>query len=69
MRVAGKRPNMHELESIATMLHLAVTRVHEMARTPLDPLHPRPPLYEDEWPEEVAKVLGLVTSKPDTVRH
>ena len=58
MRVEGKRPTMHDLESIGGVLYNAEWRVHEMAGIQKE-LQPAPPFYSDEWPEEVVKVLGL----------
>jgi hypothetical protein len=51
MRVEGKRPTMHDLESIGGVLYNAEWRVHEMAGIQKE-LQPAPPFYSDEWPEE-----------------
>jgi hypothetical protein len=70
MRVEGKRPTMHDLESIGGVLLNAESRVHKMAGRPVDPMEPAPPFYSDEWPEEVANALGFSTSMDDTgLRH
>ena len=61
MRVEGKRPTMHDLESIGGVLYNAEWRVHEMAGIQKE-LQPAPPFYSDEWPEELVKVLGLSTN-------
>ena len=62
MRVEGKRPTMHDLESIGGVLYNAEWRVHEMAGIQKE-LQPAPPFYSDEWPEELVKVLGLSTMR------
>ena len=68
MRVEGKRPTMHDLESIGGVLYNAEWRVHEMAGIQKE-LQPAPPFYSDEWPEEVVKVLGLSTMRDTGLRH
>ena len=69
MRVAGKRPNMRELESIAHMLYLAECRVNKMAGIPSEPMQPEGSFYSEDWSEEVARVLGFSDATEEIVRH
>lgn len=52
----GKRPNKHDLESMAGLLYTIEQRVATMAG------HPYPvsmPIYPDDWPPDTMKALEL----------